>query len=301
MNVLITGSSGFVGSHLIPFLLESGYQAIGVDRTPAKKPISDPRFRFIEADTTQPGDWQDAVNEADAVINLAGVSIFRRWSEKAKKLIYDSRILTTRNVVAALAEGKDAVLCSTSAVGFYGPRGDETINESAAAGDDFLARISIDWEGEALQAEKKGARVVLGRFGIILGKAGGALGTMLPAFRLGLGGPLGNGRQWSPWIHMTDLLRAHRFVLEHPEVSGPVNFAAPNPVTNRELAQTLGKVLSRPAFFKVPGFVLRMASGELGEMLLNGQRAYPARLLEKGFEFKYPALEQALRDVLASE
>lgn len=299
MNVLVTGSSGFVGSHLIPFLIESGYQAVGVDRMPAKKPIPEPGFRFIEADTTHPGDWQDAVNEADAVINLAGVGIFRRWSPKAKKLIYDSRILTTQNVVAALPEGKETVFCSTSAVGFYGPRGDETIDESAAAGDDFLARISIDWEGEALKAEKKGARVVLDRFGIILGRDGGALGAMLPAFRMGVGGPLGSGRQWFPWIHITDLVRAHRFILEHPELRGPVNIAAPNPVTNRELAQTIGKVLNRPAFFKVPGFVLRLAAGEFGKMLLSGQRVYPAKLLEKDFEFKYPALEQALLDTLA--
>ena len=300
MHVLVTGSSGFVGNHMVPFLLENGYQVTGVDRAPAKNPITGDGFRFIEADTTQTSDWQDAVNEADAVINLAGVSIFRRWTEKTKKLIYDSRILTTRNVVAAIPEDRETVLCSTSAVGFYGARGDEAIDESASAGDDFLARISIDWEGEAIKAEKKATRVVLDRFGIILGKAGGALGTMLPAFRLGLGGPLGNGNQWFPWVHIADLIRAHRFVLEQPDISGPVNFTAPNPVRNRDLAKSLGKALNRPAFFKVPGFVLRLAAGEFGEVLLNGQRVYPAMLLDKGFEFTYPTIEQALRDALAS-
>ena len=300
MHVLVTGSSGFVGNQLVSFLLENGYEVTGVDRAPAKKPMTN-AGRFIEADTTQTGDWQDAVNEADAVINLAGVGIFRRWTENAKKLIYDSRILTTRNIVAAMPEGRETVLCSTSAVGFYGARGDEIIDESASAGDDFLAHISIDWEAEARKAEKKGTRVVLDRFGIILGKEGGALGSMLPAFRMGVGGPLGSGNQWFPWVHMTDLIRAHRFVLEQPDISGPVNFTAPNPVRNRELAQTIGKTLKRPAFFKVPGFVLRLAAGEFGEMLLNGQRVYPARLLDNGFEFTYPALEQALRDALASE
>jgi hypothetical protein len=283
---------------MVPFLLENGYRVTGVDRAPAKQPITGDGFRFIEADTTQTGDWQDAVNEADAVINLAGVSIFRRWTEKTKKLIYDSRILTTRNVVAAIPEDRETVLCSTSAVGFYGARGDEAIDESAAAGDDFLARISIDWEGEAIKAEKKATRVVLARFGIILGKAGGALGTMLPAFRLGLGGPLGSGNQWFPWVHIADLIRAHRFVLEQPDISGPVNFTAPNPVRNRDLAKSLGKALNRPAFFKVPGFVLRLAAGEFGEVLLNGQRVYPAMLLDKGFEFTYPTIEQALQETL---
>jgi len=301
MHVLVTGSSGFVGNQLVSFLLENGYEVTGVDRAPAKKPMTNAAFRFIEADTTQTGEWQDAVNEADAVINLAGVGIFRRWTENAKKLIYDSRILTTRNLVAAIPAGRETVLCSTSAVGFYGARDDEIIDESAFAGDDFLAHISIDWEAEARKAEKKGARVVLDRFGIILGKEGGALGSMLPAFRMGVGGPLGNGNQWFPWVHMTDLIRAHRFVLEQPHISGPVNFTAPNPVRNRELAQTIGKTLKRPAFFKVPGFVLRLAAGEFGEMLLNGQRVYPARLLDNGFEFKYPTLEQALRDALASK
>ncbi|MBS3758740.1 MAG: TIGR01777 family oxidoreductase [Desulfobacterales bacterium] len=298
MAILVTGSSGFVGAHLVPALLENGYQVMGVDRLPPKQPIQDSAFRFIEADTSQPGSWQEAIEEADAVVNLAGVNIFRRWSKQAKALIYNSRITTTRNLVEALPEGKGVVFCSTSAVGYYGYRGDETVDESGAAGSDFLAKIAVDWEGEALKAEKKGARVVLDRFGVILGKNGGALASMLPAYRMFVGGPLGNGKQWFPWVHMDDLVSAHLFVLENPQISGPVNFSAPNPVRNREFSATLARVLNRPAFFKMPAFLLRLVAGEFGDMLLNGQRVYPKKLVEQGFEFKYPELEAAVRAVV---
>lgn len=299
MHVLVTGCTGFVGVRLISFLLDKGCQVTGIAKRRSGQMPGDSGFRFIAGDCTQPGDWQDAVQEADAVINLAGLSIFRRWSEKAKKGIYDSRIHTTRNVVDALPEGKPVIFLSTSAVGFYGPRGDEVIDESALPGDDFLARLAVDWEAEALAAEKKGARVVLGRFGIVLDKHGGALASMLPAFRMFVGGPLGSGRQWFPWIHLDDLVAAHLFVLENPEAAGPFNFTAPKPVRNRELARSIGRVLGRPSFFKVPGFVLRAAAGEFGEVLLNGQQAVPKRLMDMGFEFKYPELEDALRASLA--
>ena len=299
MHVLVTGCTGFVGARLIPYLLGKGYQVTGIARRRSAKIGEAPGFRFLAADSTAPGDWQDAVQEADAVINMAGLSIFRRWSEKAKQQIYDSRIHTTRNLVDALPEEKPVVFLNTSAVGFYGPRGDEVIDESASPGDDFLARLAVDWEAEARAAEKKGARVVLDRFGIVLDKHGGALGSMLPAFRMFVGGPLGSGRQWFPWIHLEDLVAAHLFVLENPEAAGPFNFTAPKPVRNRDLARSIGRVLGRPSFFKVPGFALRAAAGEFGEVLLNGQRALPKRLMDMGFEFKYPELEDALRASLA--
>jgi hypothetical protein len=297
MHVFITGSSGFVGSHLVSVLLEKGHRVTGMARHPSSAFPDHPEFRFVEGDGTEEGKWQEAVREADAVVNLAGVSIFRRWSEKTKKAIYDSRILTTRNLVAALPEKKEVILCSTSAVGFYGPRGEEPVDESASAGDDFLAGLSVDWENEALAAEKKGARVVIDRFGIVLGKNGGAFANMLPAFRMFVGGPIGSGRQWFPWIHLDDLLSAHLFVLENPDAKGPVNFTAPNPVRNQELADSLGKVLGRPSFFRVPGFVLKTAAGEFGEVLLKGQYVVPKRLLDMGFSFRYPELEGALRDL----
>lgn len=267
----------------------------GVDRHPGKASGSRSGYRFIEADISRPGSWQKAVKEADAVINLAGVNIFRRWSEETKKAIYESRILTARNVVEALSGERAAVLINTSAVGFYGPRGDEAVDESASAGDDFLARLAVDWEHEARQAENKGARVVLARFGIILDKSGGALASMLPAFRMFMGGPLGSGRQWFSWIHLKDLVAAHIFVIENPEISGPVNFTAPEPVRNRDFVRTLGQILGRPAFLRVPGFVMRIAVGELADVLVKGQRVYPAKLEKAGFSFSCPKLDQALR------
>ncbi len=298
MHIMVTGSSGFVGGHLVPFLLNKGYQVTGIARNAPADIDKHPAFRFIEADGSQPGAWQDAVQEADAVINLAGVNIFRRWNDEAKKQIYNSRILTTRNLVAALPEGKPVTLSSTSAVGFYGDCGEQVVDESAPPGDDFLARLAVDWEQEAKTAEKKGARVVLARLGIVLGKEGGALASMLPVFRMCAGGPLGSGRQWFPWVHMDDVVAAHHFVIENPEAAGPINFTAPEPVRNLELARTLGRVIGRPAFLKVPGFVLRTVAGEFGEMLLNGQRAIPQKLMNMGFEFKHTQLEAALRACL---
>ncbi len=295
MHVLVTGSSGFVGSSLVPALLERGFEVTGVDRHPGKAVSGRSGYRFVEADTSREGQWQEALKDADAVVNLAGVNIFRRWTEETKKAIYESRIQTTRNVVAAMSGDRAPVLVNTSAVGFYGPRGDEALDESGAAGDDFLARLAVDWEQEARQAENKGARVVLARFGIILEKSGGALASMLPAFRMFVGGPLGSGRQWFSWIHLKDLVAAHIFVIENPEISGPVNFTSPEPVRNRDLARTLGQILGRPALFKVPGFAMRMAVGELADVLVKGQRVYPAKLEEAGFSFSYPKLDKALR------
>jgi uncharacterized protein (TIGR01777 family) len=213
-------------------------------------------------------------------------------------IIYDSRILTTRNIAAAMGEGKDAVLCSTSAVGYYGFHGDEELSENDGPGDDFLASVCVDWEKEAQKAAEKGVRVVLTRFGIVLGKTGGALGQMIPAFNKFVGGPLGSGKQWFSWVHMEDLLQAFVFVLDHETVQGPVNFCAPNPVRNKTLAKALGKVLSRPSFIKTPALTLRLALGEFGSVLLKGQRVLPTSLLEQGFQFQYPEIEGALQALL---
>lgn len=294
MKVLVTGAAGFVAGHLIPFFIMSGYEVIGVDRNEAPQRLASEGFRYIRADTSEPGQWQEAVADADAVVNLAGKNIFSRWTEKYKQLLYDSRIRTTANIVEALSPARPAVLCSTSAVGYYGDRGDTVVDESFSAGDDFLARLSVDWEKTALSAKEKGARVVLPRFALVMAKDGGALASMLPSFKFFLGGPMGDGSHWMPWIHVQDLARAMRFVIETPDMEGPVNFAAPNPVRNREFAKTLARVLKRPAVFRVPKIVLRAALGELEGMMLNSQRVVPARLLAAGFEFAYPGLEAAL-------
>ena len=203
--------------------------------------------------------------------------------------------MTTRNIVNALPDDKILTLISASAAGYYGNSGDEILSEDNGAGGDFLARVCIDWEKEALLARQKGSRVVCARFGVVLGKNGGALLKMIPAYRFFVGGPLGNGRQWFPWIHIDDLVGAVSFVMENENLEGPVNFCSPNQVRNNDFSKTLGKVLNRPAFFRTPAFLLRLAAGELGGLLLNSQRAVPSKLTKSGYTFTYPHLFEALK------
>jgi hypothetical protein len=299
MNVLITGGLGFIGTQLSMRLLEKGNTVTIVDHAPQPRPFTPKEVNYISADTTIGGTWQDEVGRHHTVVNLAGASIFSRWSKKRKKLIYDSRILTTRNLVEALPQEKGVVLCSTSAVGYYGFRGDEELVEGGSPGDDFLARLCVDWEGEAARAADKGVRVAVTRFGIVLGKTGGALGPMTRLFKAYLGGALGGGEQWFSWVHMEDLLRAILFVLDTEDIAGPVNICSPNPVRNRELAKVLGKELSRPSFFKIPAFSVGLILGEFGSMLLKGQRVLPATLLGNGFVFQYPDIVGALNEAVA--
>ncbi|MFZ2631215.1 MAG: TIGR01777 family oxidoreductase [Desulfosalsimonadaceae bacterium] len=295
MKILITGCSGFVGTRLTKYLIDRNHRVTGVDAVPTKGSYKEDAFQFIEADTTRPGDWQQALDEVDAVVNLAGKNIFHLWNDKYKALIYDTRILTTRNVVAALPHNRNITLVSASAAGFYGNRGEEVLDESKAPGDDFLARVCVDWEQEALAAKSKGVRVVVPRFGVVLGKNGGALAKMLPAYRMFVGGPLGNGMHWFPWIHMADLLSAIEFVMVHGEIEGPLNFCSPNPVRNGEFSRTLARELGKPAFMRTPAFLLKLLAGELGGVLLSSQRAISTRLLSQGFTFKYPDVSGAIR------
>jgi uncharacterized protein len=258
-----------------------------------------PQVRIIEGDPTQPGKWQLAAKEHDIFINLAGASIFSRWTDEGKKLIRESRLRTTGNLVEALKRGKGGVFLSTSAVGFYGFHQDEILTEESPPGDDFLGRMAVDWEREAMAAEEKGLRVVIPRFGIVLGEKGGALGQMIPLFKRFLGGPIGHGRQWFSWIHREDLVRAFLFLLGRPEISGPVNFTAPHPVRNKDLAKALGKALHRPSFLSSPGFMLKLVLGEFGSVLLEGQRVVPEKLLRSGFQFLYPEIEKALEQIVS--
>lgn len=301
MKVLITGGLGFVGTQLSIRLLERGHLVTVVDRNPEPGPYMPQEVKYISADTTIRGAWQEEVARQEAVINLAGATIFRRWNDETKRLIYDSRILTTRNVTEAMPNETGRLLCSTSAVGYYGFRRDEELTEADGPGSDFLATLCVDWEDEAQKAAQKGARVVVTRFGIVLGKTGGALGQMIPAFKRFVGGPLGSGSQWFSWIHMEDLLNAFMFVFDHMDVQGPVNLCSPNPVRNKDLAKVLGTVLSRPSFLKTPAFMLRMVLGEFGSVLLEGQKVIPAKLLEHGFSFRYPEIAGALQEVVGEE
>jgi hypothetical protein len=298
MKIFIAGGLGFIGRHLSSFFLNQGHQVTAVGTRPSQELITNNRFSYISADTTRQGVWQDALQDTDAVINLAGKSIFKRWTKSYKQLIHESRILTTRNVVESLPANKRITLCSASGIGFYGNRGNDILTEGETDGHDFLAGVSRDWEAEALRARGKGVRVVTARFGVVLGKNGGAMAKMVPAFRLGVGGPLGDGSQWFPWIHLEDLIGATKFVIENEKIDGPVNFCASQAVRNRDFAKAMGRVLHRPAFMPAPGFLISLILGEFGTSLLFSQRAVPDKLINHGFTFKYPEVESAIRQIV---
>ncbi len=300
MKFFITGGTGFVGSHVAERLAGMGHQVTILTRS-VKTRHRPPGISLLEGDPTRPGAWQGSVPFHDAVVNLAGTSIFTLWTEQARKTIMESRVLSTRNLVDALSgEGGKPALLSASAVGYYGSRTDDLVlDESSPAGNEFLTRIAMEWEKEAKRAESFGVRVVLCRFGIVLGRQGGALGRMLPAFRHMLGGPLGSGRQSFSWIHEEDVLNILLFLTEHEHISGPVNVTAPNPVTNEELSRTLARILKKPILLPaVPAFVIRTVLGEFGDVLIKGQHAIPRRLLDEGYSFKFPHLREALEDLL---
>jgi len=303
MRIFLAGGTGFIGRSLTERLQAEGHSLTLLtrsDRGPGPGPgPAGGAVRFVVGDGMVPGPWQEAVRSAGAVVNMAGATIFNRWTARAKKLLRESRIRTTANIIAALAKDDTPgrVLLSSSAVGYYGFHGDEILDESAGPGDDFLACLCRDWENAAYRAAAAGVRVVTIRTGIVLGEKGGALGTMAPLFRVGLGGRLGDGRQWFSWIHRDDLVSAMIFALRRPDISGPVNMCAPNPVRNRDLTRDLGAVLHRPAFLPVPRFAVRIAFGEFADFLLKGQRVVPRVLLDRGFRFAAPALPEALAAV----
>lgn len=299
MKILITGGTGFVGNSLLPRLSEDGHDVTVLTRGIRRQPEATGTIRFIQGDPTQQGSWQDVVAEHDVIINLAGASIFGRWSEKRKKMIIESRTLTTRNIVEAIPAKADTTLISTSAVGYYGFHEDEELDESSPTGDDFLALLAKDWEKEAGKAREKGARVVITRFGIVLGRDGGALRQMVPPFRCFVGGPMGTGLQWLSWIHMEDLIGAIIHLMSRTDLSGPFNLTAPNAVQNRDFSRILGRVLGRPSWMPAPGFMVRLLLGEFGSVILKGQRAIPKRLMDSGFTFRFSEPEGALRDLLS--
>jgi hypothetical protein len=300
MKILITGGTGFVGGQLSSRLIQDGNEVTILTRSlkgSGEGPIG---ISYLQGDPTQKGSWQEAVKNHDAVVNLAGASIFERWTEEHKRAIRESRINTTRNIVEGIPSdrGKQMTLFSASAVGYYGFHGDEEITEESPPGTDWLAKVAVEWEGEALKARAKRAQVVITRFGIVLGEKGGALGQMVPLFKKFIGGPIGSGKQWFSWVHIKDLAEAFAFLMKHPEISGSVNVCAPNPVRNKDLAKALGKVLHRPSFMPAPGFMIKLVLGEFGSVILEGQRVIPKRLLENGFVFQYPAIEQALQKIV---
>ncbi len=296
-NIMITGASGFVGSYLSRILVERGYRVTGLG-TSEGHPFEHTyeQFVWVSADTSRAGAWQDIANESDIIINLAGRTIFKPWTQAYKKAMYDSRVLTTWNLVAGLGEQWNGHLLSVSAVGYYGDRGDTVLDETEPCGNDFLAQLCMDWEAAALSAKSKGAVVSLMRFGVVLGQGGGALDVMGKAFKWFVGGPLGNGHQWFPWMHIEDLAAAVEFLIAG-KVGGTFNFCGPEPVRQKSFAQALGRALKRPAMMPAPAFMVRMVMGELGESLLQGQKSLPKGLENAGFRFKYNTVDQALEAV----
>ncbi|MEN8244408.1 MAG: TIGR01777 family oxidoreductase [Thermodesulfobacteriota bacterium] len=299
MKIFITGGTGFVGRRLCKAYLEEGCK-VAATGTSSTHPLSGTEnFTYIVADTTEKGAWQDAARDADVIINLAGRNIFNFWTENYKSQIYDSRVLTTRNLVESLESGRSVTLLNASAAGYYGSRGEDLLAESAAPGSDFLARVCVEWEAEALKAEEKDARVVLMRFGVVMGKGGGALAKMMPAFKFFVGGPLGDGMHWFPWLHIDDLTAATQHLLRTTDAAGAFNFCAPQAVRYKTFTRILGKQLGRPAFMKTPAFMLKIIAGQMGAAMLNSQRTIPAKLEKTGFSFQYPELDAALAEIVS--
>ena len=297
MKLVLAGGTGQLGRVLARGLGRRGHEILLLSRRGGDGPAV---FRW---DGRSLGPWAAVLDGADAVINLAGESIAaRRWTARQKALIRSSRVGGTRSLVEAIrrAERRPRALINASATGYYGPRGDQPVDESDGPGDDFLARVCQEWEAEALAAEELGVRVALVRTGVVLGEGGGALEKMLPPFRFFAGGPFGSGRQGFPWVHLDDVVGIYRWALEREAVSGPLNATGPQPLTNREFCQVLGRVLGRPCWAPVPGPALKLLLGEMAEpLLLQGQMVLPVRTEQLGYEFKFRTAEAALRDVLS--
>jgi hypothetical protein len=305
MRVVVTGATGMIGQSLVSALLARGEDVVALTRDVGRgrRALDDRVDVHAWANPVAEPPPSDALTGADAVVHLIGEPVAQRWTDEAKGAIRDSRVASTRFLVQGLmalpSDVRPATLLSQSATGYYGPCGSDPVDEGAPAGDDFLARVVVDWEHEALSAAlSDGVRVVVTRTGVVLSGEGGALAKMLPFFRLGIGGPVAGGRQYVPWVHLDDVAGAMAFCLGNHDATGPVNLTAPTPVTNAELSRTLGRALRRPAFLPVPALALKALYGEMAQIVVTGQRAVPARLEELGYHFRHPELEPALRDVL---
>ena len=298
MRFFILGGTGFIGRHLIRFLLDSGHEVAALVRSRSRLPLSHPSLTLVDGSPTQAGPWQKALGEADTVINLTGAPVSKRWTEKARKVIMESRINSTRLVVETLKDLPPKTLICANAIGYFGDRGNEILDEHASCGMGFLAEVARAWQEEAERGRDFGHRVVITRFCLVLGTSGGALKEMLPVFRLGLGGRLGPGTQWFSWVHIDDLVRALLFAAETDTMQGPINVCSPAPVTNREFTKTLGTTLKRPAVLPVPAAALRLVLGEAADLVLASLRCRPGVLKEKGFAFQFPELEGALEDLV---
>lgn len=297
MDYLITGATGFIGRKLVARLLAQGNEVNYLARKRSK--TLDSRAAFHDWNSGEPPPL-DSVPTVDVVINLAGEPVAQHWNADVKRRISESRVNGTRQLVAAMGKlkHKPKVLVSASATGYYGNRGEEILTEASAPGSDFLAEVCIDWEREALRAAEFGTRVVLIRISPVLGREGGVLAKALPIFRAGLGGNLGSGKQWMPWVHIGDLIELFLMAATNPNMTGPFNASVPQPVRNAEFTCALAAALHRPAFLSVPQFALRLALGEAAESLVSSQRVLPETTQEAGFQFQFPDLANALRHLV---
>lgn len=303
MRVLIVGATGFIGKRLVELLRSGGHEVVVVSRDPEAARRAFPGIEVPEANPPDAATMATLIAKVDGIVNLAGDSIAEgRWTEAKKSRIRESRVSGTRAIARAFAltTRKPRVLVNASAVGIYGPRDDKPLAEGdEGAPTDFLSHVCRAWETEAL-AIREHARVVVVRFGVVLGKGGGALSKMVPPFRMFVGGPMGSGKQWLSWVHVDDAAGIVVHALTHDDVEGAVNAVAPDARSNADFSRTLAKVLKRPCLFPVPPFVLRTALGEMADMLLTGQRVVPRRAQELGYAFQHPELEAALREILGS-
>src|SRR5215210_3080288 len=305
MRIVITGGSGLIGGALARSLSGdgggAGHDVVVLTRDPDRVGTLPPGVRAARWDGRTAQGWSSLLEADTAIVHLAGESVAQgRWTAEKKRRIRDSRVVSGAAVMDAIREApvKPRVLVQSSAVGSYGGRGDEVIPEDTPPGRDFLSAVCQEWEASTVEAESLGVRRAVARTGIVLAREGGALPVMSLPFKMIIGGPIGDGRQWFPWIHIEDEVGALRFLLEREDARGPFNLTAPHPVTNRELTRTLARVLRRPGFLPAPGFALRIALGEMADSLLQGQRAVPSRLSELGYVFRWPELEPALRNLL---
>lgn len=307
MKIVVSGATGFIGKAVCSSLIRAGNTVYALTRDPSKAALQLPSgVRALRWGDGDKSEWQTVCADSDVVIHLAGESVAgHRWTPEYKARLMDSRVETTRSIVDSFTPDRHpSKLISASAVGYYGDTGDNLITESSPIGTDFLATLSEAWEKEADRASQVGVNVVKLRIGIVLGD-GGALSKMLyplplpiSPWKLGLGGPLGSGRQWMPWIHHRDMVNLILWAAENREVSGIYNGTAPNPVRNSDFSYALGRVLHRPAILPIPAFVLRLMLGEFAEALLGGQNAVPKAALAAGFQFEFTEIEEALRNVL---
>ncbi|RCJ23365.1 epimerase [Nostoc sp. ATCC 43529] len=305
MKVAVTGATGFVGSRLIQRLHREGHTILVLTRntTFAQKVFPSgafPNLEIVAYTPTQSGSWQSAIALCDAVVNLAGEPIGEgRWTPERKQEILNSRKLGTQKIVEAIvsANPKPTVLINASAIGYYGTSETATFDETSLSGNDFLAQVCQAWEAEATKVKEAGVRLVILRFGIVLGN-GGALAKMIPPFKLFAGGPIGNGRQWFSWIHIDDLVNLILQALTKPEIEGVYNATAPNPVRMADLSHSLGEVMHRPSWLPVPSFAIEALLGDGAIVVLEGQKVLPKRSVETGFEYRYPNLQSALKEIL---